>query len=52
MELTEKDRDRILFKWSKIEPKTKTKEEWEQYIIKRIELLEKKRKIDEELNSI
>jgi hypothetical protein len=50
MELTEKDRDRILLKWSKIEPKTK--EEREQYMIKRIELLEKKRKMDEELNSI
>ena len=52
MELTEKERDRILLKWSKIEPKTKTKEEWEEYMIKKLDLLEKKRKIDEELNSI
>lgn len=50
MELTEKERDRILLKWSKIEPKTK--EEWREYMIKKLDLLEKKRKIDEELNSI
>ena len=52
MDWTEQDIDRVLLKWREIEPKVRTDEEWTRYWVQKQELLEKKKKIEEELNSL